>query len=188
MPLRSRKSETKPARHAGGGAGSPASSNGHADVVPAPRAAHGTPAVTGRQMLGEIIVQQRLVTQAALAEVLDELPQSGQKLGESLVTMGLLDEQQLAEVLAKQMGLPLADLGELTPEPEALAMFSETLARDGMFVPIRVVDDKIEIAVGEPSEALHHQLTRTSGKTVVLYVAPRGEVLHAINRSYQALA
>src|SRR4051795_8837499 len=104
MPLRSRKPETKPAKHAGGPSASP---NGHTDVVPAaPRAAHGQPAVSGRQMLGEIIVQQRLVTQAALAEVLDELPQSGQKLGESLVAMGLLDESQLAELLAKQMGLP----------------------------------------------------------------------------------
>jgi type IV pilus assembly protein PilB len=183
MPLRSRKPETKTGRHAGG-----SSPNGKTDVVPAARAAHGRPAVSGRQMLGEIIVQQRLVTQAALAEVLDELPQSGQKLGESLVTMGLLDETQLAEVLAKQMGLPLADLGELTPEPEALALYSETLAREGLFIPLRLVDDKVEVAVGEPSELLHQQLTKTSGKTVVLYVAPRGEVLHAINRSYQALA
>src|SRR4051795_2527746 len=107
MPLRSRKPESKPARHAGGGAGSGASSNGHTAAAPAaPRAAHGQPAVTGRAMLGEIIVQQRLVTQAALAEVLDELPQTGQRLGESLVAMGLLDESQLAELLAKQMGLP----------------------------------------------------------------------------------
>jgi type IV pilus assembly protein PilB len=187
MALRTRKTDTKPAKHAGG---SPASSNGHTDVAPAtPRAAHGTPAVTGRQMLGEIIVQQRLVTQAALGEVLEELPQSGQRLGESLVAMGLLDESQLAELLAKQMGLPTADLGELTPEPEALAFFSETVARDGMFVPLFINDDDhLEVAVAEPSESLHSQLTKMSGKTVELFVAPRSEVLHALNRSYQVLA
>src|SRR4051794_23533578 len=103
MALRSRKTETKPARHAGGGAGAAASSNGKTDHVPP---AQRKPAVDGRQMLGEIIVQQRLVTQAALSEVLDEQPQNGQRLGEALVAMGLLDEYQLAEVLAKQMGLP----------------------------------------------------------------------------------
>jgi type IV pilus assembly protein PilB len=186
MPLRSRKPETKSGKHAGGGAASP---NGKTAAAPdAPRAAHGTPAVSGRAMLGEIIVQQRLVTQAALAEVLDELPQSGQKLGESLVAMGLLDEKQLAEVLAAQMGLPLADMGEITPEPEALALFSETVARDGLFVPLRVVDDKVEIAVAEPNEAQVSYLTKMGGKQVVLYVAPRREVVHALNRSYQALA
>ena len=189
MPLRSRKPETKPARHASGAAGAPASPNGKTDVTPKPpRATHGQPAVSGRAMLGEIIVQQRLVTQAALAEVLDELPDSGQMLGESLVKMGLLDEEQLAEVLAKQMGLPLADMREVTPEPEALALFSETVARDGLFVPLVLDGNTLEVAVAEPSEALHHQLTKLSGKTVMLYVAPRREVEHALNRSYRALA
>src|SRR5207302_9431133 len=104
----------------------------------APRPAPG--AASGRQLLGEIIVQQRMVTQAALAEVLDEQGASGQGtlLGEALIKMGLLDEQQLAEVLAAQFGLPMADLGERTPDADALALVSETIARDGLFVPLRL--------------------------------------------------
>jgi type IV pilus assembly protein PilB len=189
MALRTRKTD-KPARHTGGDAGDAASSNGHTELIPEqPKRGAAKPAVSGRMMLGEIIVQQRLVTQAALAEVLEEQPNDGQLLGAQLVKMGLLDEEQLAEVLAKQMGLPLADMREVTPEADALALFSETVARDLLVVPLLINDaGQLEVAVAEPSEALHQQLTKMSGKTVALFVAPRGEVLHAMNRSYRALA
>jgi type IV pilus assembly protein PilB len=87
------------------------------------------------------------------------------------------------------MGLPLADMREVTPEADALALFSETVARDLLVVPLLINDaGQLEVAVAEPSEALHQQLTKMSGKTVALFVAPRGEVLHAMNRSYRALA
>src|SRR5438067_10033018 len=162
MPLRSRKADSR-ARHASGtpelgvptaedlaAAVPPQSTNGTTPsggksggksgrpASSVPRPAPG--AASGRQLLGEIIVQQRMVTQAALAEVLDEQGSSGQGtlLGEALIKMGLLDEQQLAEVLAAQFGLPMADLGEQTPEPDALALVSETVARDGLFVPMRI--------------------------------------------------
>src|SRR5437763_525235 len=211
MPLRSRKADTR-ARHAAApdlgvptadelaAAVPPQSTNGTTPSAAkrggkveagarAPRPAPG--AASGRQLLGEIIVQQRMVTQAALAEVLDEQGSTGQGtlLGEALIKMGLLDEQQLAEVLAAQFGLPMADLGEQTPEADALALVSETIARDGLFVPLRIVDSNtLEVAVSEPSEALHHYLSRVTGKNIALYVAPRSSVLHALNRSYLALA
>src|SRR6188472_2714768 len=126
MALRTRKTDPKPAKHAGGSSASP---NGKASADAASVLDQPPVRKDGRQLLGETIVQQKLVTQAALVEVLAEQPQSGRRLGAQLVQMGLLDEEQLAEVLAEQMGLPLADMREQTPEPEALALVSETVAR-----------------------------------------------------------
>ena len=211
MPLRSRKPDNK-GRHAAAPETAIPTAAELAAAAPAPSANGTTPAggkrgakgqvesrvprpspgaPSGRQLLGEIIVQQRLVTAAALGEVLDEQGASGRGtlLGEQLVQMGLLDEHQLAEVLAAQFGLPMEDLGEQTPEPDALALISETVARDGLFVPMRLVDaNTLEVAVAEPSEALVHFLTKLTGKNVSLFVAPRTEVTHALNRSYLALA
>jgi type IV pilus assembly protein PilB len=142
----------------------------------------------GRMLLGEIIVQQKLVTAAALAEVLQEQPNSGRRLGAHLLEMGLLDEEQLAEVLAEQMGLPIADLREQAPEPDALALVSETIAREQLIVPLIIDGDVLHVATAEPNEQVLHLLAKTTGKKISLYVAPRGDVISVLNRSYRALA
>src|SRR4029079_6457944 len=68
---------------------------GGKDDLVVPRPVPG--AASGRQLLGEILVQQRMVTAAALGEVLDEQGANGPStlLGEALVKLGLLDEVQL---------------------------------------------------------------------------------------------
>ena len=180
--LRSRKNDSA-GRHAGG-ASAPASSNGHSKAAVPPQRSSDP----SHRMLGEIIVQQQMVTAAALAEVLDRQPPSSQKLGEQLVNMGLLTEEQLAEVLAEQMKLPLADLGAQTPEPEALALISETIARDALVVPLILDGDELHVATSDPTEALLQQLHKLTSKRVSMYVAPRSEVVEALNRSYTALA
>src|SRR5947199_173030 len=86
-------------------------------------------------------------------------------------------------------GAPASSVPRPAPDADALALVSETIARDGLFVPLRIVDSNtLEVAVSEPSEALHHYLSRVTGKNIALYVAPRSSVLHALNRSYLALA
>jgi type IV pilus assembly protein PilB len=180
--LRTRKSDSA-GRHAGG-ASAPAASNGHSKAA-IPQQRSNDPS---HRMLGEIIVQQQMVTAAALAEVLEGHANSGLRLGGQLVKMGLLDEEQLADVLAEQMKLPLADLGAQTPEPEAIALLSETIARDQLVVPLILDGDELHVATSEPSEQLLQFLHKTTGKRVSMYIAPQTEVVDALNRSYRALA
>jgi len=89
MALRTRKTDTKPAKHAGG---SSPSTNGKSSTDVTSVLDQPPTRKDGRQLLGEIIVQQKLVTQAALSEVLAEQPAHGRRLGAQLLQMGLLDE------------------------------------------------------------------------------------------------
>src|SRR5438445_5969273 len=50
-------------------------------------------------------------------------------LGALLVELGILDEANLAAALAEQLSLPLIDLSDQVPEPDALKMLPETVAR-----------------------------------------------------------
>ena len=54
--------------------------------------------------LGELLVQQSLVTTAQLEEALVQQKQSGRKLGRVLVEMGLVTEESISTAIANQLG------------------------------------------------------------------------------------
>src|SRR5688572_1241402 len=105
------------------------------------RWAEPTPAEERRARIGDLLVDRGLVSRAQLAEALLQQSVSGKRIGALLVELGALDERELAAVLAAQLDLPLADLRQLEPEPDALAHLPETIARSAVAVPLRVIGD-----------------------------------------------
>tara|TARA_A100001037_G_scaffold15051_1_gene13519 strand:- start:3993 stop:4742 length:750 start_codon:yes stop_codon:yes gene_type:complete len=50
-------------------------------------------------MLGDFLVEQKLISSAQLSEVLSELPRSGRKIGQLLIEKGYVEEKKLKEAL-----------------------------------------------------------------------------------------
>src|SRR6266498_1209312 len=97
---------------------------------PAEARSEGTPGDgTTRARLGELLVQRTAVTSAELAEALLLNSTTDKRLGDMLLELGLISERQLIEALSVQLQLPLADLRQQTPEPAAVALLSDSLAR-----------------------------------------------------------
>ncbi|HEY5555318.1 MAG TPA: type II secretion system protein GspE, partial [Cellulomonas sp.] len=60
--------------------------------------------------LGEILLDEGLVTEGQLMAALDEQVARGQSLGRTLVEIGVLSEGQLVAALARQVGMEFIDL------------------------------------------------------------------------------
>jgi MSHA biogenesis protein MshE len=60
--------------------------------------------------LGEILVQQNLLTQEQLGLALAEQKRSGRKLGRVFVEQHYVTEEQISEALAKQLQIPYINL------------------------------------------------------------------------------
>ena len=88
----------------------------------------GLPGNAGQQ-LGDVLVLRGLVTHEQVQEALELQTQSGGRLGELLVQMGVLEERDLVGALAEFFGMPVADLRRYKPDPDALALISEDVAR-----------------------------------------------------------
>lgn len=69
-----------------------------------------------RPRLGEILVQQRRLDPARLAQALARQPQSGRRLGDLLVAQGWVSGGAVAGALAEQWGLDPADLERDPPD------------------------------------------------------------------------
>ncbi len=146
-----------------------------------------TSAPRKRGMLGEVLVQRGLVTDAQVATALQLQGSSGKRLGEVLVEMGALDERSLVDALADYFGMAVTDLRRDTPNPAALALVPEELAREHLAIPVHVDDEGLHVAVAQPSDDLRFLLAETSGHSVRLRLAPMSDIRWAIDRSYQAI-
>jgi type IV pilus assembly protein PilB len=138
--------------------------------------------------LGELLVGAELISNAQLAEALLAQAASGDKrIGDLLVEAGALSERDLTEVLARQIGIPMADLSQRGPTAEAIAKLSESLARANLAVPLEVDGDSVTIVVADPTPELAKTLANATASRVRLVIAPKSDVQRAIDSAYRAL-
>ena len=170
---------------AGADSGTPAAKSGDAKRQKAKSA--GEPTDRPRGLLGEVLVARGLVTLDQVGLALQLQATSGKKLGEVLVDMDALDERTMVDALADYFGLDVTDLRRDVPDPAALAMIPEDVARENMAIPVRLEDRTLHVAVAQPSDDLRFLLSETSGCSVRLRLAPMSDIRWAIDRTYQAI-
>ena len=64
--------------------------------------------------LGDILTQDKLISQEQLRECLDDQRRSGRKLGRVLIEKGFITEEQIGEALARQLDMPFINLNTTT--------------------------------------------------------------------------
>ena len=142
----------------------------------------------GRRFLGEILVSNSLLTRAQLDDALLKQRVSGKRLGTLLVELGALTERDLATALGEHFGVAVIDLRRRAPEPEAVALLGETVARSLLALPLTLVDDVLQVAVADPSDQVTDELRAATSMDVALVVASATDILRATDRAYRALA
>ncbi|HLX89498.1 MAG TPA: GspE/PulE family protein, partial [Acidimicrobiales bacterium] len=141
----------------------------------------------GKAQLGELLIGAQLISHAQLAEALLQQSSSGKRIGSLLVDLGAVTERDLAGVLSEQLSIPLVDLSQESPTPEAIAALPEAVARAQNAVPVSVDDSGITIAVSDPTPDLAKTLANTSGMLVHLAIAPLSDIQRAINSAYRTV-
>ncbi len=142
-----------------------------------------------RARLGDVLVSENLVMPEELSAALNLQQESGRQLGAILVEQGLLDQRVLTQALARQLGLPTIDLRVERPTDEALEVVPEATAREFDIVPMRLVDDVLDVAIANGSDpAVREALERLPVSAVNIYLAPKQDVQFALNTHYRVLS
>ena len=155
--------------------------NGKADGPP-------TPATPSGRFLGDLLVEQGLVTPEQVAFALESQKGSGLRLGELLMRTGAVDERKLTPVLAEQYGVGLIDLSRNAPDPEMAGRITEEVARQYNALPLREVDGVVEMIAGDLRPDLEAKLEAAVGSPVRLLAVSPAVARHAIDQAYLALA
>jgi type IV pilus assembly protein PilB len=138
------------------------------------------------KQLGQILVEDGLITGDQLAHALAEQERIPKSLGRILIDLGLIKEVDLVRSLAHQVGLEFIDLSDYPVDPSATVLVPETVSRRYRALPVRIEDGKLIVAMSDPANVYALDDIRTiTGREVVPVVATAGDVDQAIRRYSQ---
>jgi type IV pilus assembly protein PilB len=139
------------------------------------------------KQLGEILLDEGLVSEAQLMAALDEQMARGQSLGRTLVEIGVLTEGQLVAALARQVGMAFVDLDEYQVDRAAVSMVPAALCRRYTVLPVGFQDGALVLATADPGNVVAVDDVRTvSGMAVLPIVATYENLSRAIERFCRA--
>jgi type IV pilus assembly protein PilB len=137
--------------------------------------------------LGQILVEEGLISPADLEQALLQQSRDDQPLGRILISLGLVRESDLVAALAKQIGFRFVDLSDYTIDGSAAALISEQVARRYRALPIGHEDNKLIVAMADPANLFALDDIRTlTGREVQPVVATASDIDAAI-RKYSRL-
>ena len=136
--------------------------------------------------LGEILVQQKLLTEDQLKAALDEQKKSGRRLGHVFIEKGFITEEQISKALARQLGAAYIDLKHYNIKRDVITRLPETQARRFRAI---VLEDKGEVymvGMADPTDlTAYDEIARVLKRDIDLAVVTETELLRVIDRSYR---
>lgn len=140
----------------------------------------------GRQSLGDILVEQGVITPLELDEALQRQRLTGDFLGRVLVRMELCEEQDILEALGVQLGMERVDLAKIKVPDDILRKVPPDVAKFYNVVPIRETEDGILIvALADPLNiSLVDDLEQILGCRVQGAVSNLQDVSESLSNNY----
>jgi type IV pilus assembly protein PilB len=135
------------------------------------------------KQLGQILLDEGLVTDTQLTTALAEQRVRGQSLGRTLVEIGMLTDRQLVAALAAQVGMAFIDLDEYPVDRMAVSLVPGALCRRHIVLPIAIEDGVLVLATANAGNVVAVDDVRTyCGMGVRTVVATHDDLMRAIDR------
>ena len=98
--------------------------------------------------IGEILVQNHLITPLQLKKALDHQKHCGKRLGDALVELGFIDEDQKLHFLSFQLGMPVATARQYaSADLNVVALIPEHVARRYNCIALEKKDTELHVAM-----------------------------------------
>lgn len=135
--------------------------------------------------LGSILVKAGIITPEALEKLLAKQRVVRKRLGELAIEEGVASEEEIGEALSRQLGVPCMSLETSVIDPMVIGLISESMARDLVAIPLLRVDDRLTVAMADPtnSEAIK-EIRFVTGCEVEPVIARHREIVAAIESYY----
>lgn len=141
-----------------------------------------------KKEIGELLVDNGLITSDELKLVQQERLKTGEPISLILSRLGLANEKHLKNALELQFGVGYVSLSKLNPDTGILNMLPEKLMRQHQVVPVGQTDNKLTLAMVNPSNllALDDVRYRLKGISVHPAVCTEDDFQHFMETVYAA--
>lgn len=136
--------------------------------------------------LGDVLVQQRLISQEQLQQTLVLQKQTGKKMGRLLIETGLITEELLANGLARQLRVPFVNLKTFPFRADVVKLLPESAARRFRALVLEDKGDTLLVALADPLDLFaYDELTRLLKRTISIAAVPESQLALAFDRLYR---
>ncbi len=140
-----------------------------------------------RIRLGDLLIQEALITPTQLDEALVEQKKSGRKLGRIFIDRQWVSEVAIAKAVARQLRAPFLDLDKRLLRGEVARLLPETHARRLRALPIEdPAGAALRVAMADPTDInAYDEVSRLTRREIDLVVVAESQLLAALDRVYR---
>jgi type IV pilus assembly protein PilB len=133
----------------------------------------------------DILIKRQTLSADQLEEAQNIQKQTGAKLPDAIVKLGYATSEEVMSAIAEYHGLQFVDLAELTIPPSVIELVPESVARENIVLPMAQENGALKIIMSDPTDFdTVQKLTFILNKDVQPVLAPREQIIEAINRHY----
>ncbi|MBE3994345.1 type II/IV secretion system protein [Vibrio parahaemolyticus] len=140
-----------------------------------------------RKRLGDLLVEEGIVSEDQIQQALSAQRSTGQKLGDALIDLGFITEKQMLEFLSQQLGLPLIDLGRDPVDADAVQILPEVHARRLRAMVVARNGDTLRVAMSDPADLFTQEsLMNLLGEyNLEFIIASERQLISSFDRYYR---
>ena len=132
-----------------------------------------------------ILLSEGLVSADQLTEAMRIAASSGKKVHDEVVRLGYAPGDKVMKALAKAFHLKFVDLTGLEVPGDVVALLPESVARENTIFPLAAEGGSLRVATCDPTDLdTQEKLRFILNREVELALAPREQIVEAINRHY----
>lgn len=147
-----------------------------------------TPTAPKREKLrlGDVLVQQQLISAEQLAQALEQQRATGKKLGRLLIDAGLITEEALAHGLARQLRVAVVNLKSFPLKSETVRLLAESPARRHRAIVLEDKGEQLLVGFVDPLDLVaYDDLTRLLKRSIRIAVVAESQLGPALDRHYR---
>ena len=135
--------------------------------------------------LGELLVDDKLITERQLKKALDQTKRTSDSLQKTLVQMGYVTEKDITEVIGKQMGVAFVDLDTNELDADLARSIPEHLAQRYKVIPVGQKESRLTLAMVDPLNVIAiDDIRLITGFDIEPVIATEDSIMRAINRQF----
>ncbi|MDH3354240.1 MAG: GspE/PulE family protein [Chromatiales bacterium] len=136
--------------------------------------------------IGDLLVENKIISENQLMSALAEQKKSGHKLGRALMELGYVTEEQMLDFLSRQLQIPYIDLKHYKYDTETVKKIPETLSRRYRAIALVEESNAFRIGMADPTDIFaFDELSKLFNKPLRLAVLRESDLLRTIDTVFR---
>lgn len=138
-----------------------------------------------KKRLGEILVQEGILTEEMLTKVLNEQKKTNLRFGQYLIRQGIVPEKDIIKLLSEQLNIKRYQVHEYPLDFNLIRYIPVEVAQKNQVVPLKLRGHLLEVGIGDPLEIkILDNIEKLTNMEVEPVICSEMEINQLINTMY----